>query len=158
MVLYCDQTYSAESLVSQMGAIKAGVAVVSFDEKESADALDHALATSGARGLIFSPATEGAEEGETRQTFLQKLMPELSTMYAGDELNLAKYPNLKHIVQTGHTGIRGVNKFRDLAVYANPAISSRQIPENQGDWVTHIAYKDGREAANITSSTLVSKA
>ena len=70
LVLYCDQTYSAESLVSQMGAIKAGVAVVSFDEKDSSEALDHALATSGARGLIFSPATETGEEGATRQTFL----------------------------------------------------------------------------------------
>jgi len=81
-----------------MGAIKAGVAVVSFDEKDSSEALDHALATSGARGLIFSPSTETGDEGATRQTFLQKLMPELSSMYAGDEPNLAKYPNLKHII------------------------------------------------------------
>ena len=58
-------------------------------------------------------------------TFLQKMMPELSTMYAGQELNLAKYPHLKHIVQTGHISMRGVNKFRDLPVYANPAMSSR---------------------------------
>ena len=49
-----------------MGAIKAGVAVVSFDEKDSSEALDHALATSGARGLIFSPSTETGEEGATR--------------------------------------------------------------------------------------------
>ena len=69
------------------------------------------------------------------------MMPELSTLYAGQELNLAKYPNLKHVVQTGHqVGLRGVNKFRDLPVYANPAMSSRQIPENQGNWVTHVAY------------------
>ena len=53
------------------------------------------------------------------------MMPELSTMYAGQELNLAKYPHLKHIVQTGHLSMRGVNKFRDLPVYANPAMSSR---------------------------------
>ena len=62
LVLYCDQTYSTESLVSQMGAIKAGVSVVSFDEKDSADALDHALSTSKARGLLVSLATE-VEEG-----------------------------------------------------------------------------------------------
>ena len=52
-------------------------------------------------------------------------MPELATMYAGDEIALSKYPNLKHVVQTGHSAIRGVNKFRDLAVYANPAMSTR---------------------------------
>ena len=83
LLLYVDQTYSTESLVSQMGAIKAGVSVVTFDEKDSGDAFDHALATSKAKGLIFSPATEAGESGETRQTFLQKMMPELSTMYAG---------------------------------------------------------------------------
>ena len=107
-----------------MGSIKAGVSVVTFDEKDSCEALDHALGTSKARGLIFSPSTE-AEDGQTRQTFLQSLMPELSTMYAGEEVNLSKYPNLKHVIQTGHSAIRGVNKYRDLAVYANPAMSTR---------------------------------
>jgi len=52
-------------------------------------------------------------------------MPELSSMHAGQEVNLAKYPHLKHIVQTGQTGIRGVNKYRDMTVYANPALSTR---------------------------------
>ena len=130
-----------------MGAIKAGVSVVTFDEKDDCEAFDHALATSKARGLVFSPSTQTDEENTTRQTFLQKLMPELSTLYAGEEMNLAKYPNLKHVVQTGHQAIRGVNKYRDIAVYANPALSTRQIPENQGNWVTHVAYKCGREAA-----------
>lgn len=60
-------------------------------------------------------------------------------------------------MQTGHTAIRGVNKFRDIAVYANPAMSTRQIPENQGDWVTHIAYKDGREQLSLTSADLAAK-
>ena len=69
LVLYCDQTYSTESLVSQMGAIKAGVTIVTFDEKDNADALDNALSSSKARGLIISPSTE-AEDGQTRMTFL----------------------------------------------------------------------------------------
>ena len=42
-------------------------------------------------------------------------------MYAGDELKLARYPHLRHIVQTGFTKIRGVNMYKDIAVYANPA-------------------------------------
>jgi len=140
-----------------MGAIKAGVAVVTFDEKDNCDAFDHALATSKAKGVIFSPSTQTDEENTTRLTFLQKLMPELSTLYSGEEMNLAKYPNLKHVIQTGHQAIRGVNKYRDVAVYANPAMSTRQIPENQGDWVTHVAYKGGKEVTSITSSDLVSK-
>lgn len=45
-----------------MGAIKAGVTIVTFDEKDNADALDNALSSSKARGLIISPSTE-AEDG-----------------------------------------------------------------------------------------------
>ena len=99
LVLYCDQTFSAESLVSQMGAIKAGVSVVTFDEKDSVDALDHALSTSKAKGLIFSPSTETDDAASTRLTFLQKCIPELSTVYAGQDLRgLSKYPNLQHLI------------------------------------------------------------
>ena len=98
LVLYCDQTFSAESLVSQMGAIKAGVSVVTFDEKDSMDALDHALSASKAKGLIFSPSTE-TDAASTRLTFLQKCIPELSTVYAGQDLRgLSKYPNLQHLI------------------------------------------------------------
>ena len=35
LVVFVDQTSSAESLVGQMGAIKAGVSVVTFDEKDN---------------------------------------------------------------------------------------------------------------------------
>ena len=40
-----------------MGAIKAGVSLVSFNEKENKDALDHALKSTDAKGLFFSPST-----------------------------------------------------------------------------------------------------
>ena len=44
-----------------MGAIKAGVSVVTFAEKDSIDALDDALKSTKAKGLIFSPDTLAAE-------------------------------------------------------------------------------------------------
>jgi hypothetical protein len=57
-------------------------------------------------------------------------MPELHNLYPGDELSLKNYPNLKQIIQLGHTGIRGVIKFKDSMVYANPKLSIYEIPEN----------------------------
>ena len=45
-----------------MGAIKAGVTVVTFDEKDNLDALDQTLRDSGARGLLFSPQTVISQE------------------------------------------------------------------------------------------------
>ena len=36
-------------------------------------------------------------------------------------------------------------------------MSTRQIPENQGSWVTHVVYKDAKEATTLTSEDLVAK-
>jgi acyl-CoA synthetase (AMP-forming)/AMP-acid ligase II len=54
LVLWVNKASNAECIVSQIGAAKAGVTCVSFDERHSQDALDHALRESGAKGLIFS--------------------------------------------------------------------------------------------------------
>lgn len=55
-------------------------------------------------------------------------MPELPSMYPGDALNLAAYPMLKQLVQTGHSNYRGVLKFKDALVYANSALSGFTLP------------------------------
>ena len=155
--MYTDQTSSAENLVAQMGAIKAGVTVVTFDEKENQDALDTALGSSQAKGLIFSPSTKMEDGTTTRGTFLSNLIPELSTLKFGSEVNSSKYPYLKTIVQTEHQAFNGVNKFRDVGVYTPPSMSVRQIPENQSDAVTHIAFQ-GSNQREYTSSDMVDNA
>lgn len=70
LVMWIDQTHSAEILVAQMGAFKAGVQIVTFDEKDNIDALNSSLKDSGARGFIFSPQTHINHEEKTRQTYL----------------------------------------------------------------------------------------
>ena len=66
------------------------------------------------------------EDGETtRGTFLNNLIPELSTLKFGSEVNSSKYPYLKTIVQTEHQAFNGVNKFRDVGVYTMPSMSVR---------------------------------
>jgi len=110
-----------------MGAAKAGVSVVTFSEKNDMDALHHALRDSGARGLVFSPSTE-TNEGGNRAEFVNKLMPELNSLYPGDAFKLKSYPLLKQIVQTGHANMRGVIKYKDALVYANTALSGFSLP------------------------------
>lgn len=146
-----------------MGAFKAGVSIVTFDEKDSVDALNETLKNSEARGVMFSPATVVSHDEEThynvtRQTFLQKLMPELHNLYPGDELSLKTYPNLKQIIQLGHHTIRGVIKFKDSMVYANPNISTFEIPENSPSDLAFSAYKNGKEVSSFTSGELASHA
>ena len=77
-------------------------------------------------------------------------------MGRGDEID-SKYSSLEMIVQTGFNSVRGVNKFKDVAVYANPSMSSRQIQPNESDVLTHIALKGGREAGSFTSGEMVTK-
>lgn len=78
-------------------------------------------------------------------------------MYFGDEIKLAKYPNLEKIVQTRFSNIRGVNMYKDLAVYANPVYSSRQIPTNDADATCFVALKDGKQTT-YTSGEIVDQA
>ncbi len=154
--LWVDQNNSAEVLVATMGAAKAGVTVVTHNEKDDIDALHHTLKDSGARGLVFSPNTEG--ENGSRATFLQKLMPELSSLYPGDALNLSEYPMLKQIVQTGHSNLPGVIKYKDALVYANPALSNFQLPQNDANSTLYECYRDGVRVAEHTSGDVASQA
>jgi long-subunit acyl-CoA synthetase (AMP-forming) len=66
LVIWMDQTNSAEILTAQMGAAKAGVSIVTFEEKNSKDSLHEALRSSGARGILFSPNTEVNSDGQSR--------------------------------------------------------------------------------------------
>lgn len=71
---------------------------MTVSEKDSADALDHAIGSTQAKGLLFEPSNPVKTDGTTRLDMVHSLMPELKTMYAGDELSVAKYPHLHHVV------------------------------------------------------------
>ena len=58
----------------------------------------------------------------------------------------------------GHTGIRGVIKFKDAMVYANPKYTNSEIPENSPSDVAFEAYSNGKLAGSFTSGDLVSSA
>jgi hypothetical protein len=107
---------------------------------------------------MFSPSTVIQQEknGEltNRQTFLQKLMPELHSLYPGDELQLKNYPYLKQIIQLGHSSIRGVIKFKDSMVYANPNVTTLEIPENSTGDLAFEVYQGGRKAASYTNGDI----
>ncbi len=94
MLLWMDQLNSAEILVAQMGALKTGVSIVTFDEKDSTDAFQSALSDSGARGLIVSPGTD-IEGGAKREDCLLSCMPELKSHEPGNFLNVGAFPQLK---------------------------------------------------------------
>lgn len=109
-----------------MGASKAGVTVVTFSEKDSVDSLHQTLKDSDAKGLVFSPTTK--VDDATRAELVYKLMPELETMNPGEGLSVSAYPHLKQVIQSGHSNIRGVIKYKDSLVYAAASLSSFSLP------------------------------
>lgn len=58
----------------------------------------------------------------------------------------------------GHTTIRGVIKFKDAMVYANPKISNYSIPENNPSDVVIQSYQNGKEVSSYTSGDIVKSA
>jgi hypothetical protein len=85
-------------------------------------------------------------------------MPELNRLYPGDNLNLKGYPDLKQIIQLGHSSIRGVIKFKDSMVYANPQLTTLEIPDNTPGDEAFVSYKGGKQVSSFTNGELVNHA
>jgi hypothetical protein len=81
-------------------------------------------------------------------------MPELHNLYPGDELALKNFPHLKQIIQLGHHTIRGVIKFKDSMVYANPNLSTVSIPENSADDQAFVSYQNGQRISSFTNGEI----
>lgn len=151
MIVWVDRTRAAESIVAQLGAYKTGVEVVTFDEANSQDALHHALDSTAAKGLLFTPQSQNPE-GLTRHNMLSNLMPQLERTYLGEELNINGYPHLNHIIQTGHGHLPGINRFKDVAVYTSPNASTYTIPENDPTARCITVLKNGQEHCSYSGS------
>lgn len=91
----------------------------------------------------------------TRETYLKHLLPSLHNLYPGDELNLENYPYLKQIVQVGHHTIRGVIKFKDAMVYANPKLSAVELPTNSSGDAAYQSYRGGRQVSTLSNGDLL---
>tara|TARA_B110000285_G_C14945864_1_gene524279 strand:+ start:365 stop:778 length:414 start_codon:yes stop_codon:yes gene_type:complete len=136
-----------------MGAAKAGVTIVTFDEKDSEDALHQTLKDSGARGLLFSPDTEAGEK-ITRGSIVQKLMPTLENSYKGDPISQSAYPLLKSITQTGFNNIRGIHSFKDSLVYANSKFNCFTLPTNSASTQLYECFRGGNRVSELTNGDI----
>lgn len=84
-------------------------------------------------------------------------MPELNKLYPGDELNISGFPNLKQIIQTDHSNIRGAIKFKDSLVFANTRLSSFSLPTNSSSSQLYECYRGGKQVSSFTSGEIASK-
>jgi acyl-CoA synthetase (AMP-forming)/AMP-acid ligase II len=157
LALWCDSTNSAEIATAQVGALKAGVTVVTIDHEDSVEDAAQALRDSGATALLFSPMTLD-ENKEKRANSLHSLIPELESIYPGDEFSCSAFPSLKHLIHTGHKTIPGTVKFKETMFYAKKANTNFRIPGCTADSTAFECYQNGNRIASYTNSEIVEHA
>ena len=108
MVTWFDASHITESLVAQVGCLKAGVTIIPVLGQNS-DSFFSALSENGVKGAIMSP--NGRVDGNKKKSeVLANNIPELSKSYLGQTVSTKNYPNLSLIVQTGFYAIPGTFK------------------------------------------------
>lgn len=85
-------------------------------------------------------------------------MPELSSYYPGDQIDLANFPSLKHLMHTGHKTIRGTTKFKENMFYAKKAFTNYRIAGSSPDALALECYRNGSQVTSFSNSDLVSQA
>lgn len=110
----------AESQVLYLACARAGIQVMQVAKDDVQSAL------SDAKGLVFSPWQMVGEEYRVDKVL--ELVPELSTTHHGSELHSKAFPTLKHVLQTGHSTIRGTLKFKQVPIFAKVERTSSVKP------------------------------
>ena len=78
-------------------------------------------------------------------------------MNPGDALKLSEYPNLSQIIQTGHSSMRGIIKYKDSLVYAAASLNSNSLPQNDASDVLFESYANGSRGSSLTNGEVASK-
>jgi len=156
-MLWVDSEFSAEIATAQVGALKAGVTLVTLDEKDNIDHVASALDKSEARGLLISPHTK-TRDGHQRANLLLELMPELIDSLPGQRVKFDSFPNLKNVIHTGHVSIRGTTKFKENMLYTKKSLSTLRIPGSEGNSIAIECFKGGDRVAALTNHELATKA
>ena len=157
LLLWVDAEHSAEVAVAQIGAVKAGVTVVAVDAKDEMHHVGDALEASGAKGLLLSPHTK-QDGNHKRANLLLELMPELADYYPGQKLVIDNFPNLTNIIHTGHSTIRGTNKFKESLVYTKPHLTNMKIHGSAKSDLAMEFYSKGDLLTSLTNDELLKKA
>ena len=156
LMLWVDDEHSAELAVAQIGAIKAGVSIVAVDSKDQINHIGDTLDESGANGILFSPHTKTS--GEQRANLLLELLPELIDHYPGEKLKVNNFPNLRNVMHTGHTSIRGTSKFKENMLYTKPSLTNLRLPGTDGRALAFQYYLKGNYESKMTNLEVLQEA
>lgn len=142
----------AENIVTQLGTATAGRIVVPASPETTASPaeVDAALKSLQAR-MVIVPARF---EDRNNIDVLNALDEEIPTWPMDIALNLKKYPNLKHVVNTGEQFYRGHHMWRDLMIY-NPTPSNLPAAGSVSPSEAVLGYLSGGQTAMFSHSAVV---
>uniref|UniRef100_A0A7S2SLS7 AMP-dependent synthetase/ligase domain-containing protein n=1 Tax=Mucochytrium quahogii TaxID=96639 RepID=A0A7S2SLS7_9STRA len=105
---------NAEHVTVQLGGAAAGLRVASVTEGLTKEALAKMLKDQNVSVLVVSPEEVGT---------VYEVVPELQSKTVGDNvaLDIAEYPSLRYVLQTGFSPMNGTYRFKDFLVYS-PAV------------------------------------
>lgn len=156
LLLWVDEEHAAEVAVAQLGAIKAGVSIVAVGQNDEIHHIGDTIFQSGANGILFSPHT--SLDGRTqRANLLLDLMPELIDHVPGQQLKVDNFPELRNVIHTGHSTIRGTTKFKETLLYTKPNLTTLKLPGTSGNSNAVEYYKEGEYVAEITNKQFLGK-
>lgn len=157
LMLWVDQESSAEIATAQIGAFKAGVSIVTVGNNDDADHIASTLEKTGSKGLMLSPHTK-TDGTNQRANLLLDILPELVSSYPGQDITFRDFPNLKHVVHTGHVSIRGTTKFKENMLYTKKSLTNFRIPGCNSTDLALECFSKGKLLESYTHKDITSKA
>lgn len=112
---------TAEWVVAEFATAKTGIILVNMNPAYRVYELEHSLNLVGCKGLIVTDKLKSSNYFE----LLHELLPELEHSAAG-ELNSAKVPTLKHLIQITDQHVKGMRRYVDVLSEKASSPATRQ--------------------------------
>ena len=146
-----------EWVLTMFAAARAGLILVNINPAYRLAELEFALRQVGCRMLVFAPRFRTSDY----LGMLNELIPELANSRAG-ALNVARFPELRHLVQLGAEGAPGCLAFEDLVRMGrevDDGTLKARIAELEPDQLYNIQFTSGTtgtpKGATLTHFNLV---
>lgn len=148
---------SAEHVVTQLAAAKAGVTLIEVDSNiRSKEELGFILQDANCRGLIYEPRIDGQHLTEMVGSLFEKEFKRIG--WSHDPLQARGFPLLRYIITTGQYDVPGVHQYRHLFVNAlEPYLIEQRENEITTETPFVVSYSADKNGGNPIKGQVVTQ-